>query len=52
MLPLLLAGVLIGVVGLVLSRKRARRRFDYNYQTQLLLVILSVGGLAVFFFLR
>lgn len=49
LLPLLLAGILVGATGLVLSRKRARRRFDYNYQTQLLLVILSVGGLAIFF---
>ena len=49
LLPLLLAGILVGATGLVLSRKRARRRFEYNYQTQLLLVILSVGGLAIFF---
>ena len=52
LLPLLLAGILVGATGLVLSRKRARRRFDYNYQTQLLLVILSVGGLAIFFVLH
>lgn len=49
LLPLLLAGILVGATGFVLSCKRARRRFDYNYQTQLLLVILSVGGLAIFF---
>ena len=51
-LPLLLAGLLIGAAGLVLSRKRARRRWDYNCQTQLALVLLSAGGLAVFFILR
>ena len=51
-LPILTAGALIGAVGLFLSRKRARRRFDYNYQTQLALVVLSVGGLIVFFILR
>ncbi len=51
-LPLLLAGLLIGAAGLVLSRKRARRRWDYNGQTQLALVLLSAGGLAVFFILR
>ena len=51
-LPLLGAGLLIGAIGLVLSRKRARRRSDYNYQTQLILVILSVGGLAIFFLVR
>lgn len=52
LLPLLVAGALIGATGLVLSRLRARRRSDYNYQTQLILVILSVGGLIVFFLLR
>ncbi len=51
-LPILIAGALIGTTGLVLSRKRARRRSDYNYQTQCLLTILSVGGLAIFFLLR
>ena len=52
LLPLLTAGLLIGVVGLILSHKRGRRRTDYHYQSQLILVILSVGGLAVFFLLR
>mgnify|MGYP003591127724 CR=1 FL=1 len=51
-LPLLSAGALIGVIGIVLSRKRARRRSDYNYKTQLILVILSVVGLVAFFLLR
>ncbi|MGD9781024.1 MAG: hypothetical protein AB7V14_02595 [Kiritimatiellia bacterium] len=51
-LPLLGAGALIGVVGIVLGRKRARRRSDYNYKTQLMLVILSVVGLVLFFLLR
>ena len=51
-LPLLVAGTLIGAVGLVLHRLRARRRSDYNYKTQLILVILSVGGLVAFFLLR
>ena len=44
--------MLIGAVGLALSRLRARRRSDYNYKTQLILVILSVGGLVAFFLLR
>ena len=52
LLPLLLAGLAIGIGGMVLSKFRARRRSDYNYQTQLLLIILSVGGLLVFFALR
>lgn len=52
LLPLLLAGLAIGIGGMVLSKFRARRRSDYNYQTQLLLVVLSVGGLLVFFALQ
>lgn len=51
-LPVLLLGVLVGGVGLVLNRQRARRRSDYNYRTQLVLTILSVAGLAAFFALR
>ena len=51
-LAIMVAGVAIGAIGLFLSFKRARRRSDYNYQTQLLLVILSVGGLAIFFVLH
>ena len=52
LLPLLLVGLAIGIGGMVLSKFRARRRSDYNYQTQLLLIILSVGGLLVFFALQ
>ncbi|MGD9611638.1 MAG: hypothetical protein AB7V22_01905 [Kiritimatiellia bacterium] len=52
LLPLLLVGLVIGVGGMVLSKFRARRRSDYNYQTQLLLIILSVGGLLAFFVLQ
>ena len=52
LLPLLLVGLTIGIGGMALSKFRARRRSDYNYQTQLLLIILSVGGLLVFFALR
>ena len=52
LLPLLLVGLAIGIGGMVLSKFRARRRSDYNYQTQLLLVVLSVGGLLVFFALQ
>ena len=51
-LPILVAGVVIGTIGLVLSRKRARRRSDYNYRTQLILIILSVIGLLGYFFVR
>ena len=52
LVPLLTAGLLIGIAGLILSHKRGRRRSDYQYKTQLLLVILSVGGLVIFFLLR
>lgn len=52
LLPLLTAGLLVGIAGLVLSHKRGRRRTDYHYQSQLILVILSVGGLVIFFLLR
>lgn len=52
LLPLLLVGLAIGIGNMALSKFRARRRSDYNYQTQLLLIILSVGGLLVFFALQ
>ena len=52
LLPLLLVGLAIGIGGMALSKFRARRRSDYNYQTQLLLIILSVGGLLVYFALQ
>lgn len=51
-LPIMVTGVVIGALGLLLSRKRARRRSDYNYLTQLVLIILSVGGLLIYFFVR
>ena len=51
-LPILVLGALVGGVGLALNGKRARRRSDYNYRTQLVLTMLSVGGLLVFFLLR
>ena len=51
-LPLLLAGLLIGAIGMALSRVRARRRSDYNFRTQWSLVIVSVIGLVAFFLLR
>ena len=46
------SSVAFGIGGMALSKFRARRRSDYNYQTQLLLIILSVGGLLVFFALQ
>ena len=52
LLPLLLVGLAIGIGGMVLSKFRARRRSDYNYQTQLFLTLLSAGGLVVYFLFR
>lgn len=51
-LPIMITGVVIGALGVALSRRRARRRSDYNYQTQLVLILLSVGGLVIYFFVR
>ena len=51
-LPIMIAGVAVGAIGLILSFKRARRRSDYTYQTQLFLTLLSAGGLVVYFLFR
>ena len=51
-LPIMLAGALIGIVGLFLSRKRARRRYDYKFQNQLILIVLSVVGLVAYLSIR
>jgi len=51
-LPLLLAGLLIGAIGMALSHVRARRRSDYNFRTQWGLIFVSVIGLVAFFLLR
>jgi uncharacterized membrane protein HdeD (DUF308 family) len=47
-LPVMTVGLLIGIGGIILSRKRARRRYDYKFQNQLILVVLSVVGLVVY----
>lgn len=52
LVPILLAGLVIGVAGLALSRFRARRRSDYNYRTQLSLVLLSAAGLLLYYLLQ
>jgi hypothetical protein len=51
-LPIMLAGALIGMVGLFLSRKRARRRYDYKFQNQLILIVLSAAGLVAYLLVR
>lgn len=48
-LPVMAAGLAVGGGGLILSRKRARRRNDYKFQNQMILTVLSVGGLFIYF---
>lgn len=47
-LPVMTVGLLIGIGGWFLSRKRARRRYDYKFQNQMILIVLSVVGLVVY----
>ena len=49
-LPLMVVGLGIGGVGIVLDRKRARRRSDYSLMTPLFLIVLSALGMVIFFF--
>ena len=48
-LPLMIVGVGIGGAGIVLDRKRARRRSDSSLMTPLMLIVLSVVGMFLFF---
>ena len=51
-LPVMIVGLAVAIGGLLLNRKRARRRTDYNFQNQLILVILSAGGLVIYLLVR
>ncbi len=51
-IPIMVAGALISLAGLYLSRKRARRRYDYKFQNQLIVIVLSVAGLLIYLFIR
>lgn len=51
-MPIMLAGVVIGVAGIVIDRKRSRRRSDSSLMTPLVLTILSVVGLLIYFIVR
>ena len=51
-LPVMIIGLVVALSGLLLSRKRARRHTDYNFQNQLILVILSAGGLIIYLLVR
>ena len=46
--PIMVGGLLIGLTGLFLSRKRTRRRYDYKFQNQLILVSMSAVGLFIY----
>ena len=49
--PIMVAGLFVGLVGALIHRKRTRRRRDRHYGGQLLCVFVSVVGLALFFIL-
>ena len=51
-MPIMLAGIVMGVAGIVIDRKRARRRSDSSLMTPLVLTILSVVGLLIYFIAR
>ena len=51
-LPIMAAGMLIGIVGILLNRIRTRRRRDRKYISQLLCILMSVIGVVLFFGLR
>jgi hypothetical protein len=51
-LPIMILGVGIGAIGIVLDRKRARRRSDYSLMTPMVLTVLSVVGMLIYFFAR
>jgi hypothetical protein len=51
-LPIMAAGMLVGIVGIVINRIRTRRRRDRSYKNQLLCILLSVVGVVLFFILR
>lgn len=51
-LPIMVAGLGIGAAGIVLDRKRARRRTDSSLVTPLVLTMLSVVGLLIYFVVR
>ena len=51
-MPLMITGVVIGLVGIVIDRKRARRRSDSSLLTPLVLIVLSVVGLFIYFVVR
>lgn len=51
-LPIMIAGLLIGIVGIVIDSRRSRRRSDYSRKNQLGFIILSVIGLVLYLIFR
>lgn len=51
-MPIMVLGVVIGGAGIVLDRKRSRRRTDYSLMTPLVLVVVSVLGMLIYFIVR
>lgn len=51
-LPIMGAGIAIGIAGIVLDRKRARRRSDSSLMGPLVLLVLSVAGLLLYLIIR
>lgn len=49
--PIMSAGMFVGVIGALIHRKRTRRRRDRHYGGQLLCVFVSIVGLALYFVL-
>jgi hypothetical protein len=51
-LPIMAVGVVIGAAGIVIDRKRARRRSDSSLMTPLILTVMSVLGMLIYFVVR
>lgn len=49
--PIMSVGMIVGVVGALIHRKRTRRRRDRHYGGQLMCVFVSIIGLALYFIL-
>ncbi len=51
-MPVMATGLIIGIVGIILSTRRSRRSSDLNFKYPMLFTILSVIGLLVYFWFR
>ena len=48
-LPLMAVGLVVGTGGILIDRKRSRRRRDHSYKSQLACIIVSAVGVAIYF---